>query len=67
MHTHILNGQIIEMWKGYIARQFHETSRRGNIIGAINGGHITIRRPVKHGLDYLNRKQYFSVLLQGIF
>ena len=36
------------------------------VIGAIDGCHIRISRPPKHGDDYMNRKGYYSVLLQGI-
>ena len=37
-----------------------------NVIGAIDGCHIRITRPPKHGDDYLNRKGYYSILLQGV-
>ncbi|KAL2083802.1 hypothetical protein ACEWY4_021575 [Coilia grayii] len=37
-----------------------------NIIGAIDGCHIKIQRPTTRGGDYLNRKNYYSVILQGI-
>ena len=36
------------------------------ITGAIDGCHIKIQRPHTRGGDYLNRKQYYSVVLQGI-
>ncbi|XP_060758403.1 uncharacterized protein LOC132901096 [Neoarius graeffei] len=36
------------------------------IVGAIDGCHIRIQRPPVRGGDYLNRKAYYSVLLQGI-
>ncbi|KAM3876298.1 uncharacterized protein ACN63O_024338 [Diretmus argenteus] len=36
------------------------------IIGAIDGCHIKIQRPIIRGADYLNRKGFYSVLLQGI-
>ena len=45
---------------------FEETSRLQNIIGCIDGCHIRIRKPVKRGQDYMNRKDYYSVILQGI-
>ena len=35
------------------------------IIGAIDGCHIKISRPKCHGDYYINRKGYFSILLQG--
>lgn len=36
------------------------------IIGAIDGCHIHIQRPVVRGGDYLNRKGFYSLLLKGI-
>ena len=45
---------------------FQRTSSRPRIIGAIDGCHIRILRPRYHGIDYMNRKGYYSVLLQGI-
>lgn len=37
-----------------------------NVIGAIDGCHIPIKKPVAHGIDYFNRKKFYSVVLQGI-
>lgn len=37
-----------------------------NIIGAIDGCHIKINRPVVHEGDYVNRKGYHSLILQGV-
>ena len=45
---------------------FDRICRQVGIIGAIDGCHIKIQRPVKRGLDYMDRKGYYSVLLQGI-
>ena len=45
---------------------FQRTSSRHRIIGAIDRRHIRILRPRYHGIDYMNRKGYYSVLLQGI-
>ena len=36
-----------------------------NCVGAIDGTHIKIKRPV-YGTDFNNRKGYYSILLQGI-
>jgi len=44
---------------------FGDTGIR-NVIGAIDGCHIRISRPARRGDDYMNRKSYYSVLLQGI-
>ena len=45
---------------------FHRKCGIHNILGAIDGCHIRIQRPPVRGGDYLNRKSYYSVLLQGI-
>ena len=38
-----------------------------NVIGAIDGCHIKIQKPPGcRGEDYINRKSYYSILLQGI-
>ena len=44
----------------------HTSGGIHHIIGAIDGCHIKITRPQCHGDDYINRKGYFSILLQGI-
>ncbi|CAM4610408.1 unnamed protein product [Leuciscus chuanchicus] len=36
------------------------------VIGAIDGCHIRVQSPPIRGGDYINRKSYYSVLLQGI-
>lgn len=36
-----------------------------NIIGAIDGSHIRIDKPVEDPDSYINRKQYFSIHMQG--
>jgi|SRR5579859_1347383 len=35
------------------------------IVGAINGTHIAIKRPCKHGEAYFNRKSFYSLNVQG--
>lgn len=45
---------------------FHRMCGIHGIIGSIDGCHIRIQRPQVRGGDYLNRKSYYSVLLQGI-
>lgn len=37
-----------------------------NVIGAIDGSYIYIRKPIKGGDDYVNRKQSPCIILQGI-
>ncbi|XP_051254008.1 putative nuclease HARBI1 [Dicentrarchus labrax] len=48
------------------ATSFQHTSGLEGAIGAIDGCHIRIQRPPVRGGDYMNRKSYYSVLLQGI-
>jgi hypothetical protein len=46
---------------------FGRTARCPRAIGAIDGCHIRIQRPHHHSAgSYLNRKGYYSILLQGI-
>ena len=45
---------------------FRRLSKQDDVIGAIDGCHIRIQRQQRRGLDYLNRKGYYSMLLQGI-
>ena len=37
-----------------------------NVVGAIDGSHIAIKAPHVHHEDYFNRKQNFSINLQGV-
>ncbi|XP_018398475.1 PREDICTED: putative nuclease HARBI1 [Cyphomyrmex costatus] len=37
-----------------------------NVIGAIDGCHIPIKQPVKNATDFFNRKQFHSIILQGV-
>lgn len=52
--------------KRAIAVNFRQTSGQENVIGAIDGCHIKILKPLVRGQDYINRKGFFSILLQGI-
>lgn len=36
------------------------------IVGMIDGTHIKIKKPPIRGIDYYNRKSYYSVVLQGV-
>lgn len=36
------------------------------IVGMIDGSHITIRKPKERGVDYYNRKDYYSIVLQAV-
>ena len=37
-----------------------------NVVGAIDGSHIAIKAPHVHHEDYFNRKQNYSINLQGV-
>lgn len=51
--------------KGVISAVFYRLCGIRAIIGAIDGCHIKIQRPAIRGGDYLNRKGFYSLLLQG--
>ena len=49
------------------AAVFYRSTRRRNVIGAIDGCHLRIQIPNHiNYINYMNRKGYYSVLLQGI-
>lgn len=37
-----------------------------NVIGAIDGCHIPIKKPSEHSEDYFNRKKFYSMVLQAV-
>jgi len=45
---------------------FHEKQRIHNVIGAIDGSHIKISSPSKQPADYVNRKNYHSIIMQAV-
>ncbi|XP_024874056.1 protein ANTAGONIST OF LIKE HETEROCHROMATIN PROTEIN 1-like [Temnothorax curvispinosus] len=51
-----------------ISSQIFEERSRGiqNVVGAIDGCHIPIKQPVRNANDYFNRKQFHSIILQGV-
>ena len=50
----------------FLQVSFARSTGIANIIGAIDGRHIRLQGPMRHASDYINRKGYYSVLLQGI-
>ncbi|XP_071576796.1 putative nuclease HARBI1 [Temnothorax nylanderi] len=51
-----------------ISSQIFEERSRGirNVVGAIDGCHIPIKQPVRNANDYFNKKQFHSIILQGV-
>ncbi|KAL7402703.1 hypothetical protein ABVT39_018615 [Epinephelus coioides] len=52
--------------KAASAAAFHWLSGLSGVIGAIDGCHIGVQRPPIRGGDYMNRKSFYSILLQAI-
>ncbi|XP_034242102.1 protein ANTAGONIST OF LIKE HETEROCHROMATIN PROTEIN 1 [Thrips palmi] len=50
----------------HISRRFEEMSNIPQLIGAIDGSHIPITPPREGNSDFINRKTYHSLVLQGI-
>ncbi|XP_018364042.1 PREDICTED: putative nuclease HARBI1 isoform X1 [Trachymyrmex cornetzi] len=50
----------------FIEREFRQLHGFPGVIGAIDGSHITISAPTENPDNYINRKGYHSILLQGI-
>eukprot|EP01018_Ginkgo_biloba_P014551 Gb_19447 [translate_table: standard] len=50
-----------------VIKRFYDKSGLPNYCGAIDVTHITINKPYGvDGTDYYNRKQSYSVILQGV-
>ena len=49
-----------------IIREFKEISGFLQAAGAIDGCRIRIKAPLKDAEDYINRKDYHSIILQGL-
>lgn len=52
--------------KQEISQGFEDLQGIGNVIGAIDGTHIRIVRPMENQRDYYNRKKYHSILMQAV-
>lgn len=46
--------------------KFEQKQNFPNVLGAIDGTHIAIKAPKNHPETYVNRKGFFSIILQGI-
>lgn len=53
--------ELVEMQEMY-----EDLKNFPGVCGMIDGTHIPIRKPSVRGTDYYNRKDYYSVILQGV-
>ncbi|PNF15697.1 hypothetical protein B7P43_G12476, partial [Cryptotermes secundus] len=53
-----------ELWED-VSLQFERKWQLYNCVGAIDGKHICIRKPIHSGSSFYNYKQYFSVVLMA--
>lgn len=49
-----------------IAAEYNEKKKFPGVIGMIDGTHIAIKKPKERGIDYYNRKDYYSMVLQAV-
>lgn len=49
-----------------VSQGFRKKQNINHIIGAIDGSHIRINKPLQHEDVYVNRKQYHSIILQAV-
>lgn len=54
-----------EKW-ALVAKSFQEKWNFPNCIGALDGKHITIRKPNNTGSQFFNYKKFFSIVLLGL-
>jgi len=47
-------------------REFYQLNNFPGVIGAVDGSHIAISAPTENSENYINRKGYHSIILQGI-
>lgn len=71
---HFMNEYLLEelvVWptaeeKREIQDMYNELKRFPGIVGFIDGTHIQIKKPYVRGIDYYNRKDYYSIILQAV-
>ncbi|CAH1956465.1 unnamed protein product [Acanthoscelides obtectus] len=54
----------VEIWKN-IALEYERKWQFYNCLGAVDGKHVAIRKPLLSGSSFFNYKQYFSVVLMA--
>jgi len=63
-HRYIKWPKLHEM--SIFEREFRQLHGFPGVIGAIDGSHIAISAPIENHDNYINRKGYHSIILQGI-
>ncbi|XP_061195126.1 putative nuclease HARBI1 [Saccostrea echinata] len=69
IHDHLLSKVVA--WPTVAEQQeiqdmYWDLKRFPGIVGMIDGTHISITKPAERGIDYYNRKDYYSVVLQAV-
>lgn len=49
-----------------IKREFYEVAGFPNVLGAIDGTHVRIKKPSQNEANYVNRKHYHSINVQAV-
>lgn len=47
-------------------KDFSEISKIPNVVAAIDGSHVPIKKPITNHEDFFNRKHFYSYLVQGV-
>ena len=47
-------------------QEFQDISRFPQVVGALDGSHIAIKAPKQDPNEYVNRKNFYSIVLQGV-
>lgn len=55
----------VDMWQN-IASDYEKRWQFYNCLGALDGKHVTVRKPLLSGSSFFNYKQHFSTVLMGL-